>query len=163
MRRLSVSLLALAAMSSLAAAQTTAPSTPSSPPATTAPAAPPLAAPGATTAPSSPTAGATGGFFANVQPNELMTSNLIDLDVYNQANEKIGEIEDMILDNNKTVRAIVIGVGGFLGIGERHVAVEPSAVQVARDNNGNWRAVVNATREQLRTAPEFRYKGAWDD
>jgi sporulation protein YlmC with PRC-barrel domain len=153
MRHLSVSLLALAAMSSLAAAQTTAPTTPSSPPATTAP----------TTAPSSPTAGATGGLFANVQPNELMTSNLIDLDVYNHANEKIGEIEDMILDNNKTARAIVIGVGGFLGIGERHVAVEPSAVQVARDNNGNWRAVVNATREQLRTAPEFRYKGAWDD
>jgi len=86
-----------------------------------------------------------------------MASNLIDLEVYNQANENIGEIEDIMFDANKTVRAIVIGVGGFLGIGERHVAVEPSAVQVVRDADGNWRAMVNVTREQLRSAPEFRY------
>jgi hypothetical protein len=45
------------------------------------------------------------------------------LDVYNEANEKLGDINELILDKNGKVNAVVIGVGGFLGMGEHDIAV----------------------------------------
>jgi sporulation protein YlmC with PRC-barrel domain len=50
-------------------------------------------------------------------------SKLIGLDVYNEANEKLGDINELILDKNGKVNAVVIGVGGFLGMGEHDIAV----------------------------------------
>jgi sporulation protein YlmC with PRC-barrel domain len=50
-------------------------------------------------------------------------SKLMGLDVYNEANEKLGDINELILDKNGKVNAVVIGVGGFLGIGEHDIAV----------------------------------------
>ena len=45
------------------------------------------------------------------------------LDVYNEANEKLGDINELLLDKNGKVNAVVIGVGGFLGMGEHDIAV----------------------------------------
>jgi hypothetical protein len=45
------------------------------------------------------------------------------LDVYNESNEKLGDINELILDKNGKVNAVVIGVGGFLGMGEHDIAV----------------------------------------
>ena len=53
----------------------------------------------------------------------------------------------------------MVGVGGFLGIGERYAALPPSAVVLTRQPNGSMRAVVDATRDQLRNSPEFKYEG----
>ena len=50
-------------------------------------------------------------------------SKLMGLDVYNEANEKLGDINELILDKNGKVSAVVIGVGGFLGMGEHDIAV----------------------------------------
>ncbi|XIA62228.1 PRC-barrel domain-containing protein [Bradyrhizobium sp. TZ2] len=50
-------------------------------------------------------------------------SKLMGLDVYNEANEKLGDISELILDKNGKVNAVVIGVGGFLGMGEHDIAV----------------------------------------
>lgn len=50
-------------------------------------------------------------------------SKLMGLDVYNQNNEKLGDINELILDKNGKVAAVVIGVGGFLGMGEHDIAV----------------------------------------
>lgn len=50
-------------------------------------------------------------------------SKLMGLDVYNEANDKIGDINELILDKNGKVNAVVIGVGGFLGMGEHDIAV----------------------------------------
>ena len=151
----SLSLVAFVLLSGGAVAQTPSPGTTTVPPVITGP---------STTAPTGSGGGASGGsIFANVQPTELMASNLIDLDVYNPQNEKIGEVEDLVLDSGRAVRALVIGVGGFLGVGERYVAVDPSAVQVTRNANGSYRAVISATAEQLKAAPEFKYRGAWTE
>jgi len=101
--------------------------------------------------------------FMTVGPADVMTSNLIGVDVYTQNSEEIGEIEDMVIDNGRTVRALVIGIGGFLGMGERYVAVPPESVTLMRPaNGGEVRAVVNTTAEQLRAAPTFRYEGKWE-
>ena len=50
-------------------------------------------------------------------------SKLVGLDVYNEANEKLGDVNELILDKNGKVSAVVIGVGGFLGMGEHDIAV----------------------------------------
>src|SRR5450631_3744155 len=51
------------------------------------------------------------------------SSKLIGVDVYNEANEKVGDIEELILDKSGKVEHVVLGVGGFLGMGEHYVAV----------------------------------------
>jgi sporulation protein YlmC with PRC-barrel domain len=50
-------------------------------------------------------------------------SKLMGLDVYNEANEKLGDINELILDKDGKVSAVVIGVGGFIGMGEHDIAV----------------------------------------
>jgi sporulation protein YlmC with PRC-barrel domain len=50
-------------------------------------------------------------------------SKLMGLDVYNEANEKLGDISELIVDKDGKVHAVVIGVGGFLGMGEHDIAV----------------------------------------
>jgi sporulation protein YlmC with PRC-barrel domain len=51
------------------------------------------------------------------------SSKLVGVDVYNEANEKVGDIEELILDKSGKVEHVVLGVGGFLGMGEHYVAV----------------------------------------
>ena len=51
------------------------------------------------------------------------SSKLVGVDVYNDANEKIGDIEELIVDNSGKIEHVVLGVGGFLGMGEHYVAV----------------------------------------
>ena len=51
-------------------------------------------------------------------------SKLMGLDVYNEANEKLGDVNELILDKEGKVDAVVIGVGGFLGMGEHDIAVK---------------------------------------
>jgi sporulation protein YlmC with PRC-barrel domain len=52
------------------------------------------------------------------------SSKLIGVDVYNEANEKVGDIEELILDKSGKIENVVLGVGGFLGVGEHYVAVD---------------------------------------
>jgi PRC-barrel domain len=54
---------------------------------------------------------------------EWRASKLAGVDVYNDANEKIGDINDVILDRSGKVTNVILGVGGFLGLGEHNVAV----------------------------------------
>jgi hypothetical protein len=53
--------------------------------------------------------------------------------------------------------AYILSVGGFLGVGQRYVAVKPDAVAITYDPaKGKWMASINATKEQLKEAPEFK-------
>ncbi len=83
-------------------------------------------------APASPPASSTTAPTPSPNPASFMTemhsgmwraSKLDGLDVYNNANEKVGDISELMLDSSGKVQAIVIGVGGFLGMGEHYVAV----------------------------------------
>jgi sporulation protein YlmC with PRC-barrel domain len=80
------------------------------------------------------------------------------MDVYNNQDENIGEIEDMVIDNGKTVRALIISVGGFLGMGDRYVAVDPSAVTLVPEDDNDMRAIINTNRDDLEDAPTFKYE-----
>ncbi|MFC0387144.1 PRC-barrel domain-containing protein [Muricoccus vinaceus] len=97
--------------------------------------------------------------YYTVQTADMTAGNLMRTEVRNLQDERIGRIEDLVIGNGREVTAVVIGVGGFLGIGERFAAVPPSAVVLTRSPDGLLRAVVDATRDQLRSSPEFRFDG----
>ena len=140
---------------------------------------------------------------------EWRASKVVGLSVYNNNNESIGTINDLLTDKNGSIKAVVIGVGGFLGVGEHLVAVpfdqvkfvnEPVAYTGASGGSGKqgattttgasgtstpsstgsaasgsaasgsssatasrtnpWypdHAVYNATKDQLKSMPEFKY------
>jgi hypothetical protein len=95
--------------------------------------------------------------FSTVSKDEMFSSKLKGLNVYNQKNESIGEISDLAIKNHQ-IDALILSVGGFLGIGEHYVAVSPSSVNVAYDSKDNkWLASMNTTKEALKEAPEFKY------
>ena len=97
--------------------------------------------------------------FYEVSPADMLASNFIGSEVRNnQNNEEIGEIEDLIIDQGKTIRGVVLSVGGFLGLGERRVAVEPGSLVIRRESNGSMQVVSNTTKDELNKAPEFKYE-----
>ncbi len=74
--------------------------------------------------------------------------------VYNLKNEEIGEVEDLLIDNSHTVRGVVISVGGFLGIGERNIAVDPRSLSMTEENDGSIRVTLNTNKDELQKAPQ---------
>jgi sporulation protein YlmC with PRC-barrel domain len=73
--------------------------------------------------------------------------------VYNDNNEKIGDVNDVIFSRNNTASFVVIGVGGFLGMGEHDVAVPLSRIKHDNDKL----ILAGATKEALKSMPEFKY------
>lgn len=108
------------------------------------------------------TTGALGGLFYStpVGANQWRASSLIGQSVYNRANERIGEVNELVVERDGRLSAVILGVGGFLGIGERDVAVNFSSVQMTTNNN-EMRLVVDVDRNRLRDAPEFRRPDSW--
>jgi sporulation protein YlmC with PRC-barrel domain len=77
----------------------------------------------------------SGQFMTHMQPNQWRGSKMMGVDIYGQNNEKIGDVNEVLIDRNGNADAIVVGVGGFLGIGEKDVAIPFSAVQWKYDRN----------------------------
>ena len=95
--------------------------------------------------------------FSSVSKDEMFSSKLKGLSVVNQKNETVGEISDIAIKNAQ-VDALILSVGGFLGMAEHYVAVSPSSVNVRYDSKDNkWLASMNTTKEALKAAPEFKY------
>ena len=95
--------------------------------------------------------------FSTVSTDEMFSSKLKGLNVTNQKDETVGEITDLAIKNHQ-VDALILSVGGFLGMGEHYVAVSPSSVNVRYDaKDKKWLASMNTTKESLKAAPEFKY------
>lgn len=118
---------------------------------------------------------------------EWRASKFIGLDIYNQQNEKIGDVNEILIDQNGRVTGYVVGVGGFLGMGEHDVLVKPDQIKLVnepvrrtdaprpaatdarnvpadrrteRTPDEKWypdHGVINATKDQLKALPEFKY------
>lgn len=86
---------------------------------------------------------------------EILASSLIGANVKNASDETLGSISDIVLSAEGSVEAVVIGVGGFLGIGTKNVAVAYSALNESTDENGNAELVLNASAEELEAAPAY--------
>jgi len=87
---------------------------------------------------------------------EDLASNWIGKSLYNAGDENLGDINDILLDKDGSVRAVIVGVGGFLGIGEKDVAVNFASIEPRTDEDGDVTLYLNATQEQLEAAPEFQ-------
>jgi sporulation protein YlmC with PRC-barrel domain len=88
-------------------------------------------------------------------------SKLMGLDVYNEANEKLGDINELILDKDGKVSAVVIGVGGFLGMGEHDIAVTMDKLKfVETAVRTSATAPATTTRDTTATAPATTTTGA---
>jgi sporulation protein YlmC with PRC-barrel domain len=93
-------------------------------------------------------------FTINQAPGQWLVGNLWDKSVYNAAGKSIGELKDVLIDKDGKVTALVIGVGGFLGLGEKNVAVDYNYLQ----KNGSItpdRVTLGMSEEDLRNAPKF--------
>ena len=86
-----------------------------------------------------------------------LASKVIGKAVYNGTGDeaqKIGSVNDLVITPDGQVQALVIGVGGFLGIGQKDVAIEYDLAQWAERDNDRW-LVVETTAEALKAQPEF--------
>jgi len=101
--------------------------------------------------------------FIDVKSDDKLSSNIVGLDIYNDQNNDIGKIQDIVFDSSRQMTGYILSVGGFLGMGTHYVAVDPGSVKVTYDaGNKVWRATMNATKDQLKSAPEFKYQGEWN-
>jgi sporulation protein YlmC with PRC-barrel domain len=94
--------------------------------------------------------------------NAIPTSSVTVTDWYKQSvydpkDNKIGEIMDVLVDKSGKITSLIVGVGGFLGAGEKDVAVPFDAVRVTNKNTNKWYLVMNATKDELKSAPGFTY------
>jgi sporulation protein YlmC with PRC-barrel domain len=146
--------------------------------------APPSPAPAATTVTATTTTVTATSWMTQEAPGQWRTSKLIGLNVYNNDNEKIGGISELIVDRAGKIEAVVVGAGGFLGLGEHDVAVPYAQINWAYqpvtssrsaippvttgaagapsekpDSSRSYpdHAVLNMTKVQLAAAPEFKY------
>lgn len=139
----------------IAAALTAALATPAFAQSTTAPAT--SAAPhAATTTAATP---ASANFLQTQQSSDWRGSKLIGASVYGPDNASIGEINDLIVGTDGKISAVVVGVGGFLGVGQKDVALPFENISVTRkaDSASIDKIKVSYTKDQLKNAPKFAY------
>jgi hypothetical protein len=103
---------------------------------------------------------ASNSTFPIMSRGEIYISKLKGMKVYNLDNAAVGEIADVAFKDKHIVDAYILSVGGFLGVGDRYVAVTPSTVSLAWAASSNrWTGTINATVDELKASPEFKYPG----
>ena len=88
------------------------------------------------------------------QPGQIDAERLIGRNINSPEGERVGEIDSVLIGRDGKIQAVIVGVGGFLGIGERKVAIDWNQLKF-QDND--QRVVANVTRDQLKNMPEFQY------
>src|SRR3954453_10685698 len=114
-------------------AATSTPSTPNASPSTTSPSASSTSTPSSSTTAAKP-ADSTGAvaadkFVTKQSPDQFLASKFKGTDVIGTDDKKIGDVSDILFDKDKKDLAYIVGVGGFLGIGQKDVALDPAAFQ----------------------------------
>jgi sporulation protein YlmC with PRC-barrel domain len=106
---------------------------------------------------------ASRDLMTSVPSSSLTVTDWYKQDVYDPNNNKIGSVSDVLVAPDGRVNALIVGVGGFLGVGEKDVAVDFNAVKPTKKNDKTY-LTMNATKDELKAAPGFKYdreKTAW--
>jgi hypothetical protein len=126
------------------------------------------------TLPQSTIGGGAGGndkFVASQSADQLVFSKFKGTDVVGPNDESIGGVNDLMFDKSGKILGVIVGVGGFLGIGQKNVAMDMSAVQIVPASSGNStpaagrnsndptniKLKVAWTKDQVQQAPDFQY------
>jgi PRC-barrel domain len=94
---------------------------------------------------------------ATVPANSVTITHWYKQNVYDPGDNKIGEIMDVLVDREGKATALIIGVGGFLGMGEKDVAAPFNAVHAMTKDYNKWYLVMNSTKDALKNAKGFKY------
>ena len=114
----------------------------------------PPAAPNAAAQSTAPAGHAT--FISRQTPDQWLASKFRGTDVIGANNEKIGDVDDILFDKNGSIVAYVIGVGGFLGIGSKDVALAPASFQVVPGKDpSDYKLQLSMTKDELKAAAAF--------
>jgi len=93
---------------------------------------------------------------SNVPGQSVTVTDWYKQNVYDASNSKVGDVRDVLLSADGKVSAVIVGVGGFLGMGEKDVAVPFDAIKhTTRD--GKVYLTMDATKDELKAAPGMRY------
>ena len=96
-----------------------------------------------------------GGLMTSIPANSRTVTDWYKQNVYDPQQQKIGEIEDLLVNQSGQVEAAMVGVGGFLGAGEKDVAVSFNAKPTKK--NDKTYLTLNTTKDALKNAPGFKY------
>jgi hypothetical protein len=116
----------------------------------------------------------TAKFLSSQSTDQWVFSKFKGTDVLGPDNAQVGDVNDFLFDKNGKILAFIVGVGGFLGIGEKSVAIDMSAFEVVPASTGsttgaggapamgaddptNVKLKVTWTKDQLKNAPDFQY------
>jgi sporulation protein YlmC with PRC-barrel domain len=100
---------------------------------------------------------AGGSYLTEQGADQISANTYIGQSVYNGQNESIGSVNDLIMKKDGGLVAAVVGVGGFLGIGEKNVAVPMDKITVAQNTqDGSVKLTTSETVDSLKAAPEFK-------
>ncbi|MDP1700247.1 MAG: PRC-barrel domain-containing protein [Aestuariivirga sp.] len=117
---------------------------------------PPLTALPDTTAKESPPQPIEGQI-VNQDTGTLLASTVIGGNVYSPSDESVGHVNDLVLKPTGEIEAVVVGVGGFIGIGEKDVAIALNRFTLEPSPDfATTKLVLNATKEELEAAPPFK-------
>jgi hypothetical protein len=98
-------------------------------------------------------------FLNEQKTDDVLASSLIGKPAVNSQDETIGDVNDLVTDRSGKILAALIGVGGFLGIGEKDVAVRFEDLKLTRDENNNTKVVLNISKDMLASAPDYKTLG----
>jgi sporulation protein YlmC with PRC-barrel domain len=111
---------------------------------------------GAALAVATTTAFAAGEVMTSVPSHSVTVTDWYKQSVYDTQNNKIGDVKDVLVDADGRINALIISVGGFLGAGEKDVAVKFDAVKKTEKDN-SVRLTMNASKDELKSAPGMKY------
>ena len=86
----------------------------------------------------------------------LPISDYYNQSVYDNQDNKVGDVNDLLVDKDGRIGAAIVGVGGFLGAGEKNVAVPFNALKLT-EKNGKRYLVMDTTKEALNSAPGYTF------
>jgi len=92
----------------------------------------------------------------SIPPSSVTVTDWYKQNVYDPNNNKIGQISDLLVSQDGRVDALILGVGGFLGVDQKDVAVEFGAVKQTMKDNKVY-LTMNTTKDALKSAPGFKY------
>ena len=91
------------------------------------------------------------------KPDQLLATKFKGTDVMGSDDQKIGDVTDILFDKDGKILAYVVGVGGFLGIGAKDVALSPASFQVMpAGDKGSMKLKLAMTKDELKNAAEFK-------
>lgn len=97
-----------------------------------------------------------GDLMTSIPANSQTVTDWYKQNVYDPKDQKIGEIMDVLVNSNGQVEAAIVGVGGFLGAGEKDVAVSFNSIKATKKND-KTHLTLDTTKDALKNAPGFKY------